>query len=619
MAMFLGFALACQLVAIAILAGPLIFFDVKNSPILSFPKYMQFYGVAVFVLSSSLFLFRFFLHVNDVKQSVHFEHVTQRDEPRLCKIIEVQAIGAGIALPRVGVIEDQARNAFACGMSERSSVIVVTRGLINALDDDELEAVIAHEITHIVNGDIQLMAVANVMLSTLYLIQTKNPFQKIRKKLFFLYFFIPPLLMLYLLTGFVSKLGMTLGKFSRLLIASSREFIADAEAVRMTKNPAALISALKRIDGRSDIEGLDASIDAMMIDGAVEGAYASHPTIAERIAVLSQHAGAMVYGAGTRKDTRNRSRFAENADGVFGRKIEETAIVGKTPAKSLFKRVNADSNENSFGLTPVMRICVLAGMGAPIVLSSLLSYRMSDAATAVGGSSQHVSNKISSKARANEDLSWIEHKRTAAKLAAIDPLNSRCFGHQNNPYHVGDRGLKTFRKPDASRVNAMVEGKIRRRSDIDVARYASLRISSQRAVRSAVDYKSLDVALIKYVNQRKSLLEVMHRFYGKKGLNWMRKTYESSQDAKIVKRLSSRFLQGDVVDKRNEIYLADPKRSGKFLHDIALLVDNSRDFIPCYARVVLGTSKQNQVAKATVVKAAAPTIPLIKTTLRGSN
>lgn len=89
--------------------------------------------------------------------------------------------------------------------------------------------------------------------------------------------------MLYLFDGFVTSLGMTLAKLSRLLIASSREFIADAEAVRMTKNPAALISALKRIDGRSEINGLDQSVDTMMIDGAVDGGYATHPTIADRM------------------------------------------------------------------------------------------------------------------------------------------------------------------------------------------------------------------------------------------------------------------------------------------------------------------------------------------------
>ena len=67
---------------------------------------------------------RAFLHVNGIKQTVHFELVTQLLEPRLCKIIEVQAISAGIALPAVGIIEDEARNAFACGLSQKSAVVV---------------------------------------------------------------------------------------------------------------------------------------------------------------------------------------------------------------------------------------------------------------------------------------------------------------------------------------------------------------------------------------------------------------------------------------------------------------------------------------------------------------
>ena len=160
---------------------------------------------------------------------------------------------------------------------------------------------------------------------------------------------------------------------------------------------------------------------------------------------------------------------------------------------------------------------------------------MKNVANSMGGNSQ-VSNEISVKARANEDLSWIEYKKSATKLAALDPLKARCFGHENYRYHVGDRGLKTFKQPDIRRVNDLVEGKIKRRSDVDVARYASNRISSQRAILSAVDYKSLDHTLIIYVDQRMSMLEVMHRFYGKKGLNWMREpmkvrgTRKSSRD-----------------------------------------------------------------------------------------
>jgi Zn-dependent protease with chaperone function len=96
----------------------------------------------------------------------------------------------------------------------------------------------------------------------------------------------PAILMLVLFAGALSKAALTLARVSRLLLSTSREYIADAEAVRLTHNPGALISALRKIDGRSEVEGVDVAVDAMMIDGLVEGPYATHPSIAERIATL---------------------------------------------------------------------------------------------------------------------------------------------------------------------------------------------------------------------------------------------------------------------------------------------------------------------------------------------
>ena len=272
MAMFLGFAVACQLIGIAMLVGPLMLLDRAHEPMSHFGPYMERYAIAVFVFSVVLLSVRFLWLVNSIRQTAKFKIVTQKQEPRLCKIIEMQAIAAGINMPSIGIIEDEARNAFACGLSQKSAVLVVTRGLLKSLDDDELEAVVAHEVTHITNGDIQLMAVVNVILSTFFLIKRINPFQfsnlKYLTLIFFAYvginsyfggpgleiwmkiggqflFYLSMIFVaLVLVSGFVSSIGMTLAKLSRLVIASSREFVADAEAVRMTKNPAALISAL---------------------------------------------------------------------------------------------------------------------------------------------------------------------------------------------------------------------------------------------------------------------------------------------------------------------------------------------------------------------------------------
>ena len=192
----------------------------------------------------------------------------------------------------MGLIDTDACNAFACGINESSAVVVATRGLVDSLDDDELSAVMAHEIAHIRNGDIRLMAAANVMLRDLLFLQHACMLRILDFRQVILFVILPPFLLLFLVGGFLSWLALLLARVSRLLISSSRELIADAEAVGMTHNPAALISALRRIDGRSRVEGIGPEADAMMIDGAATGALATHPTISERIDVLTRLANA---------------------------------------------------------------------------------------------------------------------------------------------------------------------------------------------------------------------------------------------------------------------------------------------------------------------------------------
>jgi len=148
---------------------------------------------------------------------MNFSAVGSLSNQRLHKIVQDLAITAGIQEPEIALIETDARNAFVCGVNESSSTLVVTRGLLQALDDDELGAVIAHEITHIKNGDIRLMAFANTAMSSLLFLERFN-FLKIRgaKTVIFMVLF-PPFLILFLSAGFVSGIAMAIGKVSRLM------------------------------------------------------------------------------------------------------------------------------------------------------------------------------------------------------------------------------------------------------------------------------------------------------------------------------------------------------------------------------------------------------------------
>ena len=574
-AMFLGFLIACQLIGIAIMVGPLLLMDPEFEPVSNFPGYVRKYGGWVLLASFSLFAVRFLLHVGHIKRQVMFKNVGVAEEPRLHKIVELQAIAAGIKMPDIGVIEDEARNAFACGMSRGSAVVVVTRGLLRALDDEELEAVVAHEISHIVNGDIRLMAVANVMLSTLFWMKNNNPIRIEDYRQILLIVLMPPFLILFLLSGFITSIAMTLGKLSRLLIAASREYVADAEAVRMTKNPAALISALKKIEGRSTIADLDETVDAMMIDGLVEGAYASHPTIEERVKVLTRHAGAMAFGTGNRKDTRKISDFGANPNGGFGRKVARP-VARQATKRLLVDRVNVGSKENAFGLSPKMRNLVLLALIVPIglktcsmnaVYSELMDF-------------EKVRSDLSKPLKETGFVSLDEHfaddskpltqYKLAKRLGKQDPLEARCFGTEG--YTVGDRGLHSFREPDQKRVKDYVHsGKLP--SGVEVEKYAAIRLLSIAAVRNALSEAERDKALVAYFQKRKSMLVVMHRFFGDQGLAWMREVYHSPSDREMVSLIAQRSL-----------VTGSSKKAQRLAREMQLLLDNRTDFIPCFVR-----------------------------------
>lgn len=356
--MFAGFAVAFQLVAVVVLILPIAIFDLKNSIFYSPLNYIKTYGAFVLVTSITIFIYRSRQHLSDLQKELNFQSVNRLSEPRLYSIVEQIAVTAGIKMPGVAILPSTALNAFACGLSEDSAQVVVTSGLLNTLDDEELSTVIAHEITHIMNGDIRSMAFANVSIMSITRLSRFNFFggdswfKTILRVIFPLFFF------LGYITGFFQKAGMTLARVTRLVIASSREYIADAEAVRLTHNPGALISALRKIEGVSAIDGLDPVADAMMIDGASVGEFATHPTIQERIDVLSKLSGAMAYESETRKDTRPASQRFGNAIGGFGRKVmaKPEPVSDDTPvARSLIGRVNTGSDTNTFGFSQKAR------------------------------------------------------------------------------------------------------------------------------------------------------------------------------------------------------------------------------------------------------------------------
>ena len=165
-ALFAGFVAAFHLLAMLGLLVPLAMFDPEHAPLYDWAGYLFRWVPIVTIIGAVLFAVQMAWHVRTVRSRTDFRFVDDQDEPRLCRIVEPLTIAAGLTTPHVGIIDTPALNAFACGIRQKDAVLVFTRGLIDGLDDDELAAVAAHEISHIVNGDIRLIAATNVCLDT---------------------------------------------------------------------------------------------------------------------------------------------------------------------------------------------------------------------------------------------------------------------------------------------------------------------------------------------------------------------------------------------------------------------------------------------------------------------
>jgi heat shock protein HtpX len=264
------------------------------------------------------FVIAWFANTRIIAMATGARSIERRDNPRLWNILETLCISRGITMPRLCIIDTDARNAFASGVHKRQYTITVTRGLLEALNDQELEAVLAHEITHIENRDVQLLVIAAVFVGVISLagdIIIRGP-----------RFFLlnsggysggysggsgyssgggrsrdrggrgggGGAIVLILIAVAVFLIARLLAIVLRLAMSRKREFLADAGSVELTKNPDAMISALRKVAGHSEIQA-PAQVQEMFLDHpAAHGLarlFATHPSIDDRIAALVRYGG----------------------------------------------------------------------------------------------------------------------------------------------------------------------------------------------------------------------------------------------------------------------------------------------------------------------------------------
>ncbi len=230
--------------------------------------------------------------------------VTRSEMPRLYNLLENLCISRGITMPKLKVMESGALNAFATGMNEKQYSITVTSALLEQLDDAEIEAVLGHELTHLRNGDVRMMVVAVIIAGAISFFA----------ELFFRMWFQSGIGWrgsrrsddgdgergrggrgsAILIALALVALAWILSIAIRFALSRSREFLADAGSVELTKNPDAMISALRKIEGRGELPGATSAVMEMCVDNPREGfedIFATHPPIEKRIEALVKFAG----------------------------------------------------------------------------------------------------------------------------------------------------------------------------------------------------------------------------------------------------------------------------------------------------------------------------------------
>jgi heat shock protein HtpX len=265
----------------------------------------------------------YFFHQKIIDAVTGGEDVTRQQEPRLYNLLENLCISRGIPMPKLKIVESDALNAYATGLNRRQYAVTVTRGLLNALNDQEIESVLGHELTHIRNGDVQMMVIAVIIAGVV------GFFAELLFRGFFNFGNYGwgggwgsgrrsswsssssssssssdsgsdrkgsggAAIIIIIVAVALIALAWLLSQLVRLALSRSRELLADAGSVELTKNPDAMISALRKIEGRGELPGATSAVMELCLDNPREGfsdLFATHPSVGSRVQALVKYAG----------------------------------------------------------------------------------------------------------------------------------------------------------------------------------------------------------------------------------------------------------------------------------------------------------------------------------------
>jgi heat shock protein HtpX len=243
------------------------------------------------------FTVAWFSHSSMINAATDSKPLARTENKRVYNLVENLCISTGMTMPKVNIIEDDSLNAFASGIDNRTFSISLSRGIIDKLDDSELEAVIAHELTHIRNRDVRLLIISIVFVG-IFAFVSETLFRSMRfgsmgrgKK-----------------SGgggggiiialLLALVGYLIASLFRFALSRKREYLADAGSAELTRRPRALASALRKISADPTIEAVKRKDVAQMFienpqlkagKASVSSLFATHPPINKRIELLEQY------------------------------------------------------------------------------------------------------------------------------------------------------------------------------------------------------------------------------------------------------------------------------------------------------------------------------------------
>lgn len=243
------------------------------------------------------FLIAYFAHSKMIALATGAKPLERRENIRVYNLVENLCMSVGMPMPRVEIIESPALNAYASGLKQKDYTVTLTRGIIEQLNDEELEGVIAHELMHIRNRDVRLLVISIIFVGIFSFImqvafrsvlygggRSRNNRDSGK------------LILVILVVAALAYFFSLLFKFS---LSRKREFMADSGAAEMTRKPWALASALRKISGNHHVKVKSEDVQQMFIEnapkntraglgGGLGSLFSTHPPIEKRIQFLEQ-------------------------------------------------------------------------------------------------------------------------------------------------------------------------------------------------------------------------------------------------------------------------------------------------------------------------------------------